>query len=253
MRQCINVSTEYRRLTDGHTDRQTSCDGIVRAKIKLKILFLFIYLFHFSCIHMSTIAADVLPATALFCLLVYVTAVIATKKEAIHDNGGRIRRHNGGRNGTEQVRWHGGNTTDSIDDGTAGSDTCAVPEWGYSTWIRRDNLLTDHHKRIFSNWITTKTKRISLSDSACLMTRPIRYFHSSTLFASANDKHTLILIFSSFVNTIKRALHIAVIIFCAISFFSFLFGVTHAPFAFQRRGLPHRLAQCATPLPQGRD
>ena len=33
------------------------------------------------------------------------------------------------------------------------------------------------------------------------------------------------------------------------SFFlsSFLFGVTHAPFACQRWGLPHRLAQCATP------
>ena len=28
---------------------------------------------------------------------------------------------------------------------------------------------------------------------------------------------------------------------------SFLFGVAHAPFACQRWGLPHRLAQCATP------
>jgi len=30
-------------------------------------------------------------------------------------------------------------------------------------------------------------------------------------------------------------------------FVSFLFGVAHAPFACQRWGLPHRLAQCATP------
>ena len=30
-------------------------------------------------------------------------------------------------------------------------------------------------------------------------------------------------------------------------FFSFLFGVAHAPFACQRWGLPHRLAQCAIP------
>jgi len=29
--------------------------------------------------------------------------------------------------------------------------------------------------------------------------------------------------------------------------FSFLFGVTYAPLACQHRGLPHRLAQCATP------
>jgi len=28
---CLTVSTEYRRLTDGQTDGQTSCDVIVRA------------------------------------------------------------------------------------------------------------------------------------------------------------------------------------------------------------------------------
>ena len=28
---CLAISTEYRRATDGRTDRQTSCDGIVRA------------------------------------------------------------------------------------------------------------------------------------------------------------------------------------------------------------------------------
>jgi len=48
-------------------------------------------------------------------------------KKAVHDNGGRIRRRSGERNGTEQVRWRGENTTDSIGVGTAGSDTCAAP------------------------------------------------------------------------------------------------------------------------------
>jgi len=33
----------------------------------------------------------------------------------------------------------------------------------------------------------------------------------------------------------------------SVFFLFFLFGVTHAPFACQRWGLPHRLAQCATP------
>jgi len=33
----------------------------------------------------------------------------------------------------------------------------------------------------------------------------------------------------------------------SLFFLSFLFGVTHAPFACQRWGLPYRLAQCATP------
>ena len=28
---CLAVSTEFRRVTDGRADRQTSCDGIVRA------------------------------------------------------------------------------------------------------------------------------------------------------------------------------------------------------------------------------
>jgi len=31
LRICSAVSTEYRRVTDRETDRQTSCDGIVRA------------------------------------------------------------------------------------------------------------------------------------------------------------------------------------------------------------------------------
>jgi len=47
--------------------------------------------------------------------------------QAVHKNGGRIRRRSDERNGTEQVRWRDENMIDSSDFGTAGSDTCAAP------------------------------------------------------------------------------------------------------------------------------
>jgi len=34
LRICVTVYTQYRRVTDGRTDRQTSCHGIVRAIVK---------------------------------------------------------------------------------------------------------------------------------------------------------------------------------------------------------------------------
>ena len=91
-------------------------------------------------------------------------------RPTVHNNGGRVRGRSDERNGTEQVRWRAESMIDSSDVGTVGSDTCAAPGWGYSTWTRHDNLLATKYNNNIYDYYNTKDKGYG----AVIVAEPLR-------------------------------------------------------------------------------